>query len=78
MSRAESRHQVSRAKVRAVRVMETQQAMTRLPLPVDERRVGIMATTPKLCSCFMCGNRRKLEGAKVSELRRASKGESED
>ena len=28
----------------------------------DERLVGIHANTPKRCSCWICGNRRKVNG----------------
>jgi len=25
----------------------------------DSKRIGVLANTPKVCSCFMCGNPRK-------------------
>lgn len=34
------------------------------------RRVGIHAATPKVCSCFMCGNPRRYEGEKTVQERR--------
>ncbi|MCK5021240.1 MAG: hypothetical protein KAS32_29790 [Candidatus Peribacteraceae bacterium] len=33
----------------------------------DKRLVGIHARTPKTCSCGMCGNRRKHDGATRKE-----------
>lgn len=32
-----------------------------------KRMLGIVASTPAICSCVMCCNRRKLEGATIQE-----------
>lgn len=36
---------------------------------MSDRRVGMFAKTPKMCSCFMCGNRRKHQGPTLQEIR---------
>jgi hypothetical protein len=38
------------------------------------RTVGMRARTPRLCSCWMCGNKRRHWGAKHSEKVRHMKG----
>lgn len=31
------------------------------------RQVGMLAHTPKACSCWMCGNQRRIEGDTIQE-----------
>jgi len=35
------------------------------------RRVGMYSKTPKICSCFMCGNPRRFHGELTIQERRA-------
>ena len=38
--------------------------------PLSKKRVGLYARTPKVCSCFMCGNPRRFhQGATIQERR---------
>ena len=43
--------------------------MERHALPA--RRVGMYAKTPKICSCFLCGNPRRFIGEPTIQERRA-------
>ena len=36
----------------------------------DPTVIGIYAHTPKRCSCWMCGNQRKINGPRISEIRK--------
>lgn len=36
---------------------------------MSDRRIGMFAKTPKMCSCFMCGNQRKHNGPTMQERR---------
>ena len=38
------------------------------------RRVGLYSKTPKICSCFMCGNPRRFRGEFTIQERRAMLG----
>jgi hypothetical protein len=38
---------------------------------LSARRVGMYSKTPKLCSCFMCGNPRRFRGELTIQERRA-------
>lgn len=38
--------------------------------PLDESNVGILACTPQLCSCYMCGNPRKHWNEKTMQEKR--------
>lgn len=61
---AERRAQAARSKARAKRLLAIwRQAPT-------QHRVGRVARTRKPCSCWMCCNRRHVEGPPVRELRR--------
>ena len=31
------------------------------------RQIGLLAHTPKECSCWMCGNQRRVEGDTIQE-----------
>ena len=33
------------------------------------RAIGMVVSTPKLCSCWMCGHRRRHEGPTIQERR---------
>jgi hypothetical protein len=46
--------------------------MERHALPT--RRVGMYSKTPKICSCFMCGNPRRYLGELTIQERRAMLG----
>jgi len=35
----------------------------------SDRQAGVMCNTFTTCSCWMCCNRRKIEGKSISELR---------
>ena len=60
MTRAERRANAERAKARAKRQLKV---MWRFGLcPLNERAVGLHAATPKLCSCYLCGNPRRYFG----------------
>ena len=41
------------------------------------RRVGLYSRTPKVCSCFMCGNPRRFRGKPTIQERRALLGPDE-
>jgi len=56
MTRAERRAKAERAKARARRQLRL---MWSSYWPVTEKAVGLHAATPKLCSCYMCGNPRR-------------------
>ena len=65
MSRDNNRAQDQRAKSRARKILC-------LLMPGEEispRRVGRRAATRTPCSCLMCGQARKMEGAPISERR---------
>ena len=49
--------------------------MTTTDLPA--RRVGLYSRTPKVCSCFMCGNPRRFRGKPTIQERRALLGPDE-
>lgn len=38
---------------------------------LSARRVGMYSKTPKICSCFMCGNPRRFHGELTIQERRA-------
>ncbi|KLV05084.1 hypothetical protein ABT56_12845 [Photobacterium aquae] len=38
---------------------------------ISNRRLGICASTPCVCSCWMCGNQRKYYGASFSDKKRS-------
>ena len=38
---------------------------------LSARRVGMYSKTPKICSCFMCGNPRRFRGELTLQERRA-------
>jgi hypothetical protein len=38
---------------------------------LDHRRKGIVASTPAVCSCWMCGNPRKYDNERTIQERRA-------
>jgi hypothetical protein len=38
---------------------------------LSARRVGLYSRTPKVCSCFMCGNPRRFHGEPTIQERRA-------
>lgn len=67
-TRADRRHFMEKAKAHAVRILRDGMGAT--ALAQDVRMVGQYAQTPKPCSCWMCGHRRKCEGPPVRELRR--------
>jgi hypothetical protein len=58
MNRAERRAKAEQAKARAKRQLRLMWWGSPV-LPPSERAVGLHATTPKLCSCYGCGNPRK-------------------
>jgi hypothetical protein len=62
MSRALKRHHSQRMKQRRSHYWGNAAAG-------GARRIGIVATTPKPCSCWMCRNRRRDEGPTLQELR---------
>lgn len=66
---AHKRHQQEKAKKRAREKLVNQWNWTPPDgdFEPDHRQIAMHATTPKLCSCYMCGNRRKHEGPPVSE-----------
>jgi hypothetical protein len=73
MDRALRRHLSERQKARVMRWLVTWQEISVVgvvDLWKDRAFVGKLARSPHLCSCYMCRNRRKLEGPKASELRR--------
>jgi len=55
-NRAERRQRSIATKARAVELLRLRQ------LPCSARWVGIMAATPAVCSCWMCGNPRRFFG----------------
>lgn len=61
-NRAVRRHHVERLK-QSRKYFWGRQRLT------DPRRLGILVHTPKLCSCYGCGNQRKYKGLSISELR---------
>lgn len=62
-SRAYRRHQSQRMKSRARKILRTWSDTIRFDL--DQRRVGMRATTPSPCSCWMCGNLRWCGGGET-------------
>ncbi len=63
MNRALRRHQSERTKSRARRRRVIRfSGACRFPDFLNERVIGIEATTPHLCSCYECGNQRRFEG----------------
>jgi hypothetical protein len=62
------RHHSERKKV-GVRKTLSHYFMFGTDLP--PRRVGMYARTPKVCSCFMCGNPRHYHGGPTLQERRA-------
>jgi hypothetical protein len=69
-SLADRRHQRDRKRSWAKRILDI---WDRWPVLIkrsdDDGFVSGLATTPKPCSCWMCMNRRRLEGASIQELR---------
>lgn len=64
-ARAIRRHQLARIKQKRIRDRQARDA--RLGLPPDsaaqrERRAGMLANTATPCSCWLCGNPRRLFG----------------
>ena len=57
MNKAERRAKAERAKERAKRQLTLMWSDSNWP--VTDKAVGLHATTPKLCSCYMCGNPRR-------------------
>ena len=43
---------------------------------LEPRRVGMYAETPKVCSCWMCGNPRRYHGELSMQERRAMEAEA--
>lgn len=51
------------------KVLKKKRAAYWADLGKDPRRAGILAHTPALCSCHMCGNPRKYDGVRtIQEL----------
>ena len=76
LKRAERRHQASRRKRWARRELSRM-----IDCHPDARRrvkfAGMLAETPKLCSCWMCGNPRRHTGeATLREVRNLAAAES--
>lgn len=61
-SRAERRYQLERIKVKR----KTYWGATRKE-PLTPRQFGIVASTPQVCSCWMCRNARKGYGLTTQE-----------
>lgn len=66
--RALRRHHAQRRKAWVRRALR-HYFMERHALPA--RRVGMYAKTPKICSCFLCGNPRRFIGEPTIQERRA-------
>jgi hypothetical protein len=66
--RALRRHHAQRRKAWVRRALR-HYFMERRALPA--RRVGMYSKTPKICSCFMCGNPRRFRGELTIQERRA-------
>lgn len=45
---------------------------------LSDKHNGMVADTPKICSCWMCGNARKIWGKSISEIRDSQKKLHED
>ena len=63
MARALNRHHTQRMKKRRAT------CLTVCGRNDNPRVVGMVTNTPKPCSCWMCGNKRKSEGPTLQELR---------
>jgi hypothetical protein len=61
-SRAFRRHQMERKKAWAKRA-----AREWYRSEPTVRQIGLLAHTPKECSCWMCGNQRRIEGDTMQE-----------
>lgn len=35
---------------------------------LTDRKIGILINTPKICSCWMCGNARNIYGKSLKEI----------
>lgn len=63
-SRAFRRHQMERKKTWAKKA-----CIKRHKSEFTTRQIGRLANTPKACSCWMCGNQRRIEGDTMQERR---------
>ena len=61
--RATRRHQINRLKVKRKKYWGRKFGK------VTPKDLGVLVSTPKPCSCFMCCNRRKYEGITLQEFR---------
>ncbi|NLD69040.1 MAG: hypothetical protein GX644_09520 [Limnobacter sp.] len=73
LARALRRHQLARIKHQRIREREAREA--RLGVPPGkaagrERRAGLLANTATPCSCWLCGNPRRLFGEPTLQERR--------
>jgi hypothetical protein len=69
MARAENRHHDDKHKRRTAR-RHSWFTLVRIPHTMaSPREVGILAATPKRCSCLCCGNARRFYGASLPERR---------
>jgi hypothetical protein len=41
--------------------------------PPTPKQIGILAHTPKMCSCWMCGNQRQHFGDTITDIRNKNK-----
>lgn len=88
-SRALRRHYVEQVKERVKRefwwirnLIRPDGSYRSLTIIVPDRKriprcIGFYATTPANCSCYMCRNKRRDEGPRVSELKRIARVEPE-
>mgnify|MGYP003648346733 CR=1 FL=1 len=61
-TKAFRRHQLERKKAWA-----TSAAREWYRAEPTAKQIGMLAHTPKACSCWMCGNQRQVEGATIQE-----------
>jgi len=64
MSRAQRRHDTRRIKARFYAKQSAQECWS-----TSEKNAGVFANHGKVCSCWMCGNPRKLGLLTMQELR---------
>ena len=83
-ARALRRHQLARIKQTRLRELDARDArlgLTPAGAAGRERRAGLLANTATPCSCWLCGNPRRLFGEPTQQERRwprEDKGEDEN